>query len=127
MATAARHGRDGRLARWREGFRHAARRSGRLVGGLALSLGAVFALLALISYHPSDPALNTEAGGPVDNWMGSAGAWASDILLMLMGPPGAPPGGAPGASAPPGAGAPPAAGAAPEGEGVPGAPAGNSQ
>ena len=67
MATAARHSRDGRIARWREGFRQAARRSGRLAGGLALSLGAVFALLALVSYRPSDPAFNTKAGGPVGN------------------------------------------------------------
>ena len=42
-------------------------------------------------------------------------------MQQLMGPPGAPPGGAPGA------GAPPAAGAAPEGEGAPAPSTGNSQ
>ena len=57
-----------------------------MFGGLALCLAALFATLSLISYHPSDPSLNTVAAGPVRNWMGSAGAWTSDILLMLMGP-----------------------------------------
>jgi S-DNA-T family DNA segregation ATPase FtsK/SpoIIIE len=86
-ATTARNTGSGRLARWREGLRQAARRSGTLLGGLALALGSVFALLALISYRPSDPSLNTEASGPVHNWMGSVGAWTSDFLLMLLGPP----------------------------------------
>src|SRR5687767_6519185 len=85
-ATTARNPGSGRLARWREGLRQAARRSGTLLGGLALALGSVFALLALISYRPSDPSLNTEASGPVHNWMGSVGAWTSDFLLMLLGP-----------------------------------------
>jgi S-DNA-T family DNA segregation ATPase FtsK/SpoIIIE len=87
MATAARKGGGGRLARWREGARHAARRSTSLLGGIALSAAAVFALVALVTYRPSDPALNTAAAGPVGNWMGGAGAWVSDLLLSLMGPP----------------------------------------
>ncbi|WP_129793487.1 DNA translocase FtsK [Sphingosinicella sp. CPCC 101087] len=86
-ATTAHSGGDGRLARWRDGFNRAAKRSGTLVGGLALAFGSLFALVALVSYRPSDPALNTVAAGPVRNWMGSAGAWTSDFLLMLMGPP----------------------------------------
>jgi S-DNA-T family DNA segregation ATPase FtsK/SpoIIIE len=67
-ATTARNG-DGRLARWRDGMNRAARRSGTMLGGVALSLGALFALLSLVSYHPSDPSLNTAAGGPVAHWM----------------------------------------------------------
>ncbi|HWT11165.1 MAG TPA: DNA translocase FtsK 4TM domain-containing protein, partial [Allosphingosinicella sp.] len=86
-ATTARTSDEGRLARWREGLRQGVRRSGSLAGGLALSLGALFALASLVSYRPSDPSLNTAAGGPVGNWMGSAGAWVSDLLLSLMGPP----------------------------------------
>src|SRR5688572_11070991 len=85
-ATTARKA-EGRLARWREGLRQAAKRSGTLLGGLALALGSLFVLLALISYRPSDPSLNTDASGPVHNWMGSVGAWTSDFLLMLLGPP----------------------------------------
>ena len=86
-ASAAQSGGDGRLTRWREGARHAARRSGTWLAGAALSLAALFALAALVSYRPGDPSLNTAAGGPVGNWMGPAGAWTSDLLLSLMGPP----------------------------------------
>lgn len=82
MATAV----EGRLARWRESLGQTARRSGSFLGGLALALGSVLTLLALVSYHPSDPALNTDAGGPTQNWIGAPGAWVSDFLLMLMGP-----------------------------------------
>ncbi len=46
-----------------------------------------FGLVALLTYHQSDPALNTSAGGPVANWMGGIGAWVSDILLTISGPP----------------------------------------
>jgi S-DNA-T family DNA segregation ATPase FtsK/SpoIIIE len=86
-ATSARNGGPGRFERLREGSRRLARRSGSFLGGLALSLVALFALVALASYHPSDPSLNTDAGGPVGNWMGSAGAWTSDLLLTVAGPP----------------------------------------
>jgi len=86
-ATAARGGQDGRLARWREGLGQALRRMATLVGGLALVAAALFALAALIGYRPSDPALNTAAGGPVGNWTGAAGAWVADLLLSLMGLP----------------------------------------
>ena len=85
--TTARYDRPGRLTRLREGGRKAVRRSGRLLAGLALSLGAVLTLGALISYRPSDPSMNTAAGGPVGNWIGGGGAWLSDLLLMLMGLP----------------------------------------
>jgi DNA segregation ATPase FtsK/SpoIIIE, S-DNA-T family len=86
-ATSARNGGPGRLDRLREGSRRLARRSGSFLGGLALSLGALFALAALVSYHRTDPSLMTAAGGPPSNWMGSAGAWASDLLLTPAGPP----------------------------------------
>jgi len=85
--STARYDRPGRLERLREGSRKAARRSGRFLAGLALSLGAVLALVALVSYRPSDPSLNTAAGGPIGNWIGSPGAWSADLLLSLMGPP----------------------------------------
>ncbi|HEV2867078.1 MAG TPA: DNA translocase FtsK 4TM domain-containing protein, partial [Allosphingosinicella sp.] len=86
-ATAARKSGPGRLARWREGARQATKRSSAVLAGVALSLGAVFALVALASYRPSDPSLNTAAGGPAGNWMGAPGAWLSDLLLTLTGPP----------------------------------------
>src|SRR5687768_7565088 len=89
MAATAAPADSGRLTRWREGARRAASRSGSLLAGLALSAVSLFALAALVSYRPSDPAINTEAAGPIRNWMGGAGAWTSDLLLMLMGPPAA--------------------------------------
>jgi S-DNA-T family DNA segregation ATPase FtsK/SpoIIIE len=88
-AATAQNGRPGRIAQWREGSKRLARRSGGFVAGVALSLAAVFALVALVTYRPSDPSLNTAAGGPVGNWMGSPGAWTADLLLSLMGPPAA--------------------------------------
>ena len=68
-------------ASWRDGSKRAARRTGGFLAGIATCLAALFALVALVSYRPSDPSLNTDAGGPVGNWMGSAGAWTSDLLL----------------------------------------------
>src|SRR3954463_593729 len=85
-AATAQRDRPGRLAQWGEGLRRLVRRSWSFFGGLALCAAAIFALVALVTYHPSDPSLNTDAAGPVQNWMGSAGAWISDFLLMVLGP-----------------------------------------
>src|SRR4051812_24378189 len=85
-AATAQRDRQGRIAQWREGLRRLVRRSWSFFGGIALSASAIFALIALITYHPSDPSLNTDAAGPVQNWMGSIGAWTSDFLLMVLGP-----------------------------------------
>jgi DNA segregation ATPase FtsK/SpoIIIE, S-DNA-T family len=88
MATASTQDtRPGRLEQWREGSRRVARRSRSFFGGLALIGFSLFGLLSLVSYTASDPSLNTQAAGPVQNWMGSVGAWVSDLMLMLMGPP----------------------------------------
>ena len=71
---------------WRERMHAIGRRS----GSIALSLG-LFALtlalaFALLSYHPTDPSLNTAAEGPARNLLGAPGAWTSDLLLTLFGP-----------------------------------------
>jgi S-DNA-T family DNA segregation ATPase FtsK/SpoIIIE len=63
------------------------RRGGALIGGTLLFLGVLVLALALISFHAQDPSLNTAAGGPPHNMMGSFGAWVSDILFMLLGAP----------------------------------------
>ncbi|HYN45189.1 MAG TPA: DNA translocase FtsK 4TM domain-containing protein [Allosphingosinicella sp.] len=86
-ATSAPNSRPGRLEQWREGSKRVARRSGHFLSGIAICLAVLFTLVALVSYRPSDPSLNTDAGGPVKNWMGSAGAWTSDALLTVAGPP----------------------------------------
>lgn len=58
-------------------------REGVVVVLLAL---CVFLLLALFSYHPSDPGWSYQ--GPetdVRNWMGQVGAWLADVLYSLLG------------------------------------------
>ena len=64
------------------------RRLNELIG-LLLLVSAILLLLALVSYRPTDPSLNTVggyAGGhPAHNWTGVIGAWASDLLLQLEG------------------------------------------
>ncbi|MEM9682491.1 MAG: DNA translocase FtsK 4TM domain-containing protein, partial [Pseudomonadota bacterium] len=53
--------------------------------GLALFLGAVGLLLALVTFHTSDPSLNTASGQPVRNLMGWPGAVVSDLALQAFG------------------------------------------
>jgi S-DNA-T family DNA segregation ATPase FtsK/SpoIIIE len=64
------------------------RRLNELIG-LLLLVAAILLLLALVSYQPTDPSLNTVggsvAGHPAHNWTGVIGAWASDLLLQLEG------------------------------------------
>jgi S-DNA-T family DNA segregation ATPase FtsK/SpoIIIE len=87
MATAAsKTSRNTRLALYEGRIKAKARHLGGVVGGCVLALAAILILLALISYSPSDPSLNTRAAGPVSNWLGGAGAWTADLLLSLMGP-----------------------------------------
>ncbi|MGA8529979.1 MAG: DNA translocase FtsK [Acidobacteriaceae bacterium] len=60
------------------------RRLNELVGLLALAF-AVLLFLSLVSYHPTDPSLNTDGSGAVRNWIGPAGAYTSDVLLQIEG------------------------------------------
>ncbi|PTQ13403.1 cell division protein FtsK [Sphingomonas oleivorans] len=72
---------------WRDTARRIGRRGGTMMAGVAL-LGLVLLVgFALASYHGTDPALNTAAGGPALNIMGSPGAWLADLLLSLFGLP----------------------------------------
>ncbi|HYD13422.1 MAG TPA: DNA translocase FtsK 4TM domain-containing protein [Allosphingosinicella sp.] len=86
-SSSARKAGPGRLDQLRDGSKRLARRSGSFLAGLFILIFTACALVALLTYHQSDPSLNTSAGGPVANWMGGAGAWLSDILLTLSGPP----------------------------------------
>ncbi len=58
--------------------------------GLVMLLASLLLLLALATWHASDPSLNTASGviGPdaVGNWVGLFGAWLSDLLLQTLGP-----------------------------------------
>ena len=57
--------------------------------GLVLLLVSLLLLLALATYQPSDPSLNTASGAAaphaVRNWIGLFGAGLSDLLLQTLG------------------------------------------
>jgi S-DNA-T family DNA segregation ATPase FtsK/SpoIIIE len=64
------------------------RRLNELIGFL-LAISAVFLSLALVSYSPTDPSLNTAASPlathATHNWIGIFGAITSDLFLQLLG------------------------------------------
>ena len=64
------------------------RRLNELIGFLVF-VSAVLLVLALVSYSPLDPSLNTAsnppAGRPAHNWIGVFGAIVSDLALQLFG------------------------------------------
>ena len=76
-------------AEWRAGLRRSLRRIIQMTGaGLLLGM-AVFLALALASYTQTDPSPSTAADpAEVANWMGRAGAWAADRVLLIFGLPG---------------------------------------
>ncbi|HWA95438.1 MAG TPA: DNA translocase FtsK [Terracidiphilus sp.] len=57
--------------------------------GVVLALVSVLLFLALATYHPADPSLNTSTDAitphQVHNWVGLFGASLSDILLQFIG------------------------------------------
>lgn len=60
----------------------------RMTDFRALFIGGLggFLLLALSSYHSTDPSLNTSgSGAKIQNWMGQSGATLSDILIQIFG------------------------------------------
>ncbi|MCC6827806.1 MAG: DNA translocase FtsK 4TM domain-containing protein, partial [Novosphingobium sp.] len=71
---------------WRAILRRSLRRSAELGGAALLFLAMIFLAIALATYHQTDPSASTAAGGDVRNWMGPAGAWASERALFLFGP-----------------------------------------
>ena len=87
VTTVRNRGGNGR-SDWRAILRRSLRRSAELIGGTLLFAGLVFLLLALVSYTQTDPSGSTASGSPVENWMGLAGAWSAERLLMLFGLPG---------------------------------------
>src|SRR5215467_3388146 len=64
------------------------RRLNELIGFLVFVF-AVLLVLALVSYSPLDPSLNTAAaplaGKPAHNWIGVAGAMIADLTLQVFG------------------------------------------
>src|SRR5215472_12145431 len=64
------------------------RRLNELIGFLVLIFAALLSL-ALVSYSPLDPSLNTAAtppaAHPTHNWIGMFGAVSSDLVLQVFG------------------------------------------
>ena len=52
---------------------------------LACTGVALFLIVALASYHPSDPGWSNANVGPAKNLAGIAGAWLADALLSVLG------------------------------------------
>ena len=61
---------------WRETVRAGAVRSGALIAAITLVALVALIVVALASYHASDPSLNTASAGPARNWLGRGGAVA---------------------------------------------------
>ncbi|WP_343519533.1 DNA translocase FtsK 4TM domain-containing protein [Sphingomonas sp.] len=72
---------------WRDTMKAGAKRSGALIGAIALFVATLAAVLAVGTYTGGDPSLNTASGGPVRNLLGTPGAWLADLLLAIGGLP----------------------------------------
>ena len=64
----------------------------RLVDGFggAIALAGLAMIAALISYHPADPSMNTASAADemlsgTQNWLGTPGAFMSDLFLQTLG------------------------------------------
>src|SRR3954454_5081955 len=55
-----------------------------LFGLVLVGLG-LMVCLALWSYHPADPSLNTTGSGRVRNWIGPIGAATADLAHQFLG------------------------------------------
>ena len=87
MATAAERARKRDLGPdWREKLRDSLRLLAMRTIGAVLIGASVAQGVALLTHNSVDPSFSTAAGGPPVNWLGSVGAYSSDLLLMLFGP-----------------------------------------
>ncbi len=87
MATAAERARKRDLGPdWREKLRDSLRLLAMRTIGAVLIGASVAQAVALLTHNSVDPSFSTAAGGPPVNWLGSVGAYSSDLLLMLFGP-----------------------------------------
>src|SRR3546814_15964173 len=73
-----------RTPEWQEMLKRSLLRSGELIGSILLFLTALFLTLVLLSYQPTDPSMNTVAGGSIANMLGAPGAWIADFMLWLF-------------------------------------------
>jgi DNA segregation ATPase FtsK/SpoIIIE, S-DNA-T family len=75
-----------RAPAFRAAVKHGAKRSGAMLGAVALMGVAVLLTLALASYNHVDRSMNTASGGATHNLIGDPGAWVADGLLWTLGP-----------------------------------------
>lgn len=66
-------------------LRSLARRRVAELGALALAAAAFGLLLAVATYHPGDPSLDTATAGAVGNLAGRPGAVVADLLVQGFG------------------------------------------
>ncbi|QDP19533.1 DNA translocase FtsK [Sphingomonas xanthus] len=87
MATAAQRAQKKELGpHWRDTLAASVRAFIRKTIGVVL-IGLSLALSVALATHSSvDPSFSTAAGGPPVNWIGTFGAYASDLMLFLFGP-----------------------------------------
>ncbi|MFP4582871.1 MAG: DNA translocase FtsK [Desulfococcaceae bacterium] len=57
----------------------------REILGIFLFFLVLFSLVSLLSFHPADPSVFTNAGGPAENLFGLMGAHVSGLILGLFG------------------------------------------
>jgi len=55
------------------------------LGGIGFAVGAILLMVALASYNPHDPSLNTATSRPATNLAGLIGAMSADVLLQGFG------------------------------------------
>jgi len=55
------------------------------ITGIAFLLAGLCVTLALISYNPSDPSMNSAGDGSVYNWLGRPGSYMADALIQSIG------------------------------------------
>ena len=85
MATAAARPSKDLGPDWRDKLRESMRKLARRMWGTVLLALAAAGAVALASHSSTDPSFTTAAGGPADNWLGSAGAYVSDLAFLVFG------------------------------------------
>ena len=70
---------------WRDRLRDSMRRLLLRSWGVLLTVAGIAGAVALASHNSTDPSFTTAAAGPPANWLGPAGAYFSDLLLLLFG------------------------------------------
>ncbi len=84
MATAAARAKD-LGPDWRDRIRETLRRLAVRSWGALLIATSLAGLVALASHSSTDPSFTTAAGGPPRNWLGTFGAYVSDLTLLVFG------------------------------------------